>query len=198
MREELFMEHDPWRREIESGLNGQHIAIVGYSHYRKETEEDHSGLTNKVMNDVLTSKQKGDSFFSTVPTYFDSNDREDFWRRVHFFNFVPEAFVYGKKYASANKCQIEKARTRFLNTIRELKPDKVFVFSRKAWLAFPEALEERNGHCTALNFDNSDNWGSYDIGCKIVRVCGFRHPLFARGANLRPSVCEFLDMKWPS
>ncbi len=191
------MNHDPWHREIEDGLDHQHIAIVGYSHYRKETEKDYPGLTNKVMKDVLCGKQKGDSFFSTVPTYFGSRDRADFWRRVHFFNFVPEAFVYGKKYAAANEDQVKKAGTRFIHIISELKPDKVFVFSRKAWIAFPEAIEEPNGLCTPLNSDKTDNWGSYDIGCKVVRVCGFRHPLFASTQKMQPSVSEFLAMEWP-
>jgi len=39
------IEHHPWvGPQYEIGINGQHIAIAGYSHHRTEDEHDYSPI----------------------------------------------------------------------------------------------------------------------------------------------------------
>lgn len=191
-----MIEHTPWTRELMDGTIPSEIAVVGYSHYRKESDIDHDRFTLTVMENVLSGEQSGDAFFSAVPNYFGHADRTAFWRSVHFFNFVPEAFLDTQKFATATSKQNEFARSRFLRLLENLMPDKVFIFSRKAWRECPITVEEETGGaCTSLICNPRDNWGTYTIKGKSIRVCGFRHPLFARTEQMRAAVHEFLDLK---
>jgi hypothetical protein len=190
------IEHEHWKRKDLSGIAGHHIAIVGYSHYRDKKAADHSQFTIDAVNKVISGKDKryGGAMFSSVPGYFGDYKREDFWRKVHFFNFVADAFFAHDKFAIANSQQVEVAQKRFKDILRKELPDKVFIFSRKAWSSCPPTLEEMNGLCVPLTNNAADNWGTYEINGKLIRVCGFRHPLRASSEKMRTSVQEFLDL----
>jgi hypothetical protein len=191
-----MIDHKHWKRANGDGIQNQHIAIVGYSHYG-ETSKDYSGFTNWAMKSYISGKGIGERFFPPVQTYFGYEGRPEFWNQVDFFNFVPECFATAKKFASADAKLKDHAQKRFLRILTDEKPDKVFVFTRKGWNQCPPTLEEAaGGRCIPLKFNPEDNWGTYDVGGHRVKVCGFRHPLFyANSEQVAVSVREFLMMK---
>jgi hypothetical protein len=192
---ERIIEHKHWPRKSLEGIDKQHIAIVGYSHYG-DLKKDSSTFTHWALGAFMKGKEVGDQFFPAIQSYFGFDGHPEFWNYVHFFNFVPQCFAREKKYATADAATKKKAQDRFLRILREETPDKVFVFSRKAWNQCPSTVEEEdNRPCTPLKANPSDNWGTYRLDGHEVRVCGFRHPLYARHADVKRSVQEFLKMK---
>jgi hypothetical protein len=189
-----MIDHKPWKRKSKNGIGGQHIAIVGYSHYGDPTK-DSSGFTTWAMKEFISGSQIGGRFFPPIQSYFGYEAQPDFWNRVHFFNFIPVCFPSEKKFATANKKLVKHAQTRFLRILHEERPDKVFVFTRKGWNQCPSTLEEDDGRrCRPLKSNHEDNWGTYEIDGHKVRVCGFKHPLYSNPAKMKRSVQEFLAM----
>jgi hypothetical protein len=136
-----MIEHDPWVATRSGGIGEQSIAIVGYSHHLREATRDHRRLTNIIVRDVIAGKQRGDSFFPRVPTYFGYADSADFWPRVMFFNFLPCAIgTRSDKYKTGSPLQLECARERFCRILREHKPQRVFVFTTKGGTSAPTRL----------------------------------------------------------
>jgi hypothetical protein len=187
------IEHKHWTRKSDEGIQGQNIAIVGYSHYRKEQDEaDSSRFTHSVMRSYLSGDQKmGAKFFPPIQRYFGFEDRKAFWNRVHFFNFIPECFPSANKFASADIELKKRAQTRFKKILSIEKPDKVFVFSRKGWNQCPDTPEETQ----PLKSNPRDTWGTYDLGGHTILACGFRHPLYADFEGMHLAVQEFLKMQ---
>jgi hypothetical protein len=189
-----MIEHEHWKRTNTQGIGNrnQHIAIVGYSHYRKKTDDkDSDQFTQTVMKSYLSGDRKmGAMFFPPIERYFGYENRVDFWNRVHFFNFIPECFLSDKKFASGNLKLVKRAQTRFDRILSLEKPDKVFVFSRKGWNQCPDTSLPTK----PLEADHRDTWGTYTYGTHDVSVCGFRHPLYASAEQVKRSVQEFLAM----
>lgn len=189
-----MIEHRHWRRRTFDGVQKQHIAIVGYSHYG-ETTEDSNGFTRWAVNEFVSGKPIGERFFPPIQSYFGFEGRPEFWNHVHFFNFIPECFPSAKKFASGDQTIVKRAQKRFERILSIEKPDKVFVFTRKGWNQCPYTEEEKAfGQCNQLMSNNQDTWGTYNLGGHIIRACGFRHPLYANAENVRRSVQEFLDL----
>ncbi len=192
----MQIEHQPWLPTNESGIEGQKIAIVGYSHYVDGI--DHDGVTNEVVQSI-TDGEYTFQFFDKIMRYFGFDDPADFWHKVIFFNFLPSAIgPRSEKYAVGTAAELERGKSRFLKIIQVEKPDKVFVFTSKGWRAFPETtVEESSGDtCTPLLEGQKDpNWGTYMVGDHRVLVCGFRHPQFATGENMTKQVRAFLDLR---
>jgi hypothetical protein len=138
-----MIEHKHWRRFSQKGIQGQHIAIVGYSHYG-DVSKDSSDFTKWALNKFVSDDPIGERFFPPIQGYFGYEGRPDFWNRVDFFNFIPQCFPSANKFASGGKDLVERARSRFLNILSVEKPDKVFVFTRKGWNQCPNTLEETN------------------------------------------------------
>lgn len=190
-----MIEHRHWPRKSLEGIDKQHIAIVGYSHYGN-LKRDSSTFTHWALEEYMAGEPVGDQFFPAIQSYFGFDDRPEFWNHVHFFNFVPQCFAKNDKYATADVAMKERAQKRFLRILREERPDKVFVFSRKGWRQCPPTVEEEdNRRCTPLLSNSADNWGTYRLDGHEIRVCGFRHPLYARHADVKKSVQEFLRMR---
>ena len=155
--------HEVWSPVLQTGFDGQRIAIVGYSHYLHA---------------------------------FEGGTHKDFWSRVYFFNFLPRSVgTKEKMYATGTKTELEEAQARFLQFLEKEQPDKVFVFTRKGWKHFPESVEERgNNLCNVLLEGSKTNWGTYEVGPKVVSVCGFQHPQYAGGEQLKREVQAFLKI----
>jgi hypothetical protein len=188
-----MIEHKHWQRKSTDGILDQHIAIVGYSHYRKEQDEpDSSRFTQSVMRIYLDRDQKmGAKFFPPIERYFGFEDRKLFWNRVLFFNLVPECFSSDNKYGLAGMELKKRAQARFEKILSVEKPDKVFVFSRKGWNQCPDTPEEPQ----PLKSNPRDTWRTYSFGGHSIRACGFRHPLFTEFEGMRSAVQEFLEMR---
>jgi hypothetical protein len=189
-----MIEHRHWKRTSKKGIEGQHIAIVGYSHYRDlQAGKDSNEFTHTVMNTYLSGDRRmGAMFFPPIQRYFGyENHRVEFWSRVDFFNFVPECFASTDKFASAARDLKTRSQDRFKKILSVEKPNKVFVFSRKGWNQCPDTVEATQ----PLNANPKDTWGFYEAGGHKILACGFRHPLFAKIEDMQLAVQEFLKMR---
>jgi hypothetical protein len=189
------IEHLHWQRKDQSGIEGQHLMIVGYSHYTQKNDRDHEDFTKAAVNKVIygDDRKYGGAMFSSVPRYFgDFANRGDFWKKVDFFNFIPNSFSDQTKYANANSEQNEIARSRFRRILCEERPDKVFVFSRKAWRACQGTLQKAALDCVILASESDRNWGTFVMDNTIIPVLGLRHPMLANAEKMRAAVQEFL------
>lgn len=172
-----MIEHREWCPEgyFMSGLKGQKVAVVGYSHWSNECDSE--TLTKDVVGSVVSGDFRS-SFFTSISRYFEFEDLDKFWSMVMFFNFLP--CVVGKgveRYGSGTSMQLDVARARVLKIMQDHKPDKLFVFSMKAWRDFPPTVEDEAGEESQPPF----YWHTYVTpdGHKVKAV-GLRHP---QGAN---------------
>lgn len=193
-----MIEHMPWpgSNYAKHGLNGQRIAIVGYSHHRDECDPDHNKFTESVMKQVVGEKDFRDALFPYIPSYFGAMHATEFWHSVLFFNFVPECIGTTKdRYKTASPELVNRARRRFLKILADQRPDKVIVFTRKGWNQRPRTFEEETGgRCRLLGrgFPASFTWGTYRTGRHSVKAFGLRHPQYANKETMLKAVKRIL------
>ena len=194
-----MIEHKPWKGpKRELGIDGQRVAIVGYSHYRNAKDADNEQFTICVVRNVLSGQQRGDSLFAAIPGYFGFKDRIEFWKRVWFFNFIPECIgTDEEKYATGSPDQIKRAGERFRRILQKERIQKAFVFTTKGWRHCPYTDEEKKGKdCASLGHGFDDvTWGNYTLGARKVLAFGFRHPQFAPKEHMRAAVSEALTRR---
>ena len=94
-----MVEHGPWvggEYQLE-GLNGQRIAIVGYSHWYEEGGKDDADVTTDVVAKVVRGEDSYEKirFFVEIRDYFGYGCHQDFWPRVLFFNYLSECIGTG-------------------------------------------------------------------------------------------------------
>lgn len=185
-----MIEHMPWiGSNYEEGIDGQKIAISGYSHWGDGHESD--DVTVECVEHILDGSWQI-SFFDRIQSYFGYQDRSIFWNSVLFFNFVP-SLVGGaqQRYAWATAEQKKVGQERVLRIIEDHKPDKLFVFTRKGWCSYPKTTEEARGEqCLPLGIDQSRafTYGHYLHSGGTTIAYGLRHPQFARFDAMRAAV----------
>ncbi|HVH82053.1 MAG TPA: hypothetical protein VM782_21830 [Stellaceae bacterium] len=187
-----MIEHCEWvdDRLYNAGINGQRIAIVGYSHYLKEGSEDSRSVTKDTINDVIRGRRF--SFFSSISAYFGD---PDVWKKVLFFNFLPNAIGYREdRYKVGDKRQLERARIRVTRLIDQYSPNKLLVFTRKGWSEFPKTQQESKGELLSLSTCPSFTWGSYRSSRCHTMGFGLRHPQYAPTDVMISAVSEILSM----
>lgn len=192
----MQIEHQPWLPTNDEGIEGQKIAVIGYSHY--VDGPDRTSTTTDVLKAVVQGSYRS-QFFENIQDYFGFGSDASFWNKVIFFNFLPDAIgPKSEKYAIGTPLQLKRGRDRFIRIMDAERPEKVFVFTSKGWNEFPETtLEEiSGGRCNPLiQGSEKPNWGTYLAGEHHVLVCGFRHPLFARREDMREQVQAFLKLR---
>lgn len=189
-----MVEHAAWiGPNYLDGIYQQRVALLGYSHWGDSP--DHDGFTWQCVANVRDDVWPDLRFFNSIQSYFGFDDRMSFWNRVMFFNFVP-SFVGGReqRYAWATPEQRKLGQRRVIRLIREHRPSKVFVFTRKGWSSFPKTREEENDNtCLALgdNLPAAFNYGHYvhvpDRGASTIAI-GLRHPQYASTAQMQSAV----------
>ena len=100
--------HQPWEgKQFRSGLNGQRVGIVGYSHWNGDPDRpDSEAFTQNVVNGVI--RWDGHNFFTQIRNYFQFDNHHSFWQRVLFFNYARNCIGEQKdRYKSLRK---EKAK----------------------------------------------------------------------------------------
>jgi hypothetical protein len=180
-------EHDPWVGEkFESGINGQRVMIVGWSHWGDESEDVG---TIGVIERVISGEWRI-NFFTQIRGYFGFQNDDCFWQRVMFINYLPN-IVGGEeqRYGHGTMEQREIGQKRFLRLIREKRPHKVLVFTSRRW-AFPK-------------FDVSENLGpmfpqfskcKYKIGAHEADIFFLRHPQGASKEIMTKAVRYILEL----
>jgi len=171
-----LIEHTPWRgQNYESGIGGQRIAVVGYSHHRGPSQSDCEDFTEDVVRCVIEGQQERESFFGPIRGYFGYDDNATFWNRVLFFNFLPDCIgVTDQRYETGSPSQIVQGKRRFLRIIQE------------------EAGEARI--LLGTNFPKF-SWGTYAAGKHTVMAFGLRHPQFANSQLMQLAVRDILTMR---
>jgi hypothetical protein len=194
-----MVEHTPWVGEnYVTGIEGQRICIVGYSHHHDERDLDTEDFTRWVVRRVIKGTLGRNSFFPPIAGYFGIPDNATFWNRVMFINFLPDCIgETGQRYDAASPEQTARGKERFLRIIRETKPifEKVFVFSTKGWRDFPLTIEEALGKERSplgIEFPKF-SWGTYDAGDHTVMAFGLRHPQGASGKLMKSGVRQILE-----
>jgi hypothetical protein len=192
-----MVEHTPRIGEhYASGMRGQRICILGYSHWLEEGEEDTDDFTIHVLEKVINGIWKDIKFFNQIKNYFGCTSHDKLWDRVVFLNYLPNC-VGGptERNNAGTKDQIKRAKERFLTLIQKQRPHKVFVFSKRAWSTFPKTREEIDGKSTPHLHPQFPKlpWGTYDASGHIVMAFGLPHPQFALAEQTKSAVQRILD-----
>lgn len=193
-----MIEHTPWvGSEYDLGVDGQKIAIVGYSHWLGDNDPDTTDTTVDVMQKVVTGEYPDIAFFNLIRGYFGDDAASAFWNKVMFFNFVPEAIgLADHRYDVAGGEQQRSGQCRFLRLMKEHSPHKVLVFTSKGWSQMPPLREFPNGESFPLGSEFPGvTWGTYQGDPQPIMAFGLRHTQFARGELLRSAVRRILEMR---
>lgn len=177
--------HLPWIGDrYTEGLHRKRVALIGYSHWLGDDWEDGADLTRKVVAAYLAGSNA--HFFSRITAAFEEADlaanREDVWRRVAFFNFIP-SIVGGpeQRYARGTAQQVSAGRQRFLSFLDKHAPETVVVFTTKGWRDFPDTEESARGEplswLDASRWPDRYDWGTYvNAKGETTRAYALKHP----------------------
>ncbi len=188
-----MLEHLPRVGSDYGGLDGQRIAVVGYSHWHKPGEVDDERATLDTVRRVISDEGAGNApqedwsriaFFRQIRNYFGFTLHSAFWPLVAFFNFLPNSVGTGaERFRHGTGGQIDLGRERFLRLLRELAPQKTFVFTRRYWaivrgaslMELPDGVPQYSRIFKAVELEGS-------------RVFLLRHPQGARKAPMVETV----------
>jgi hypothetical protein len=140
---------DPWigSRYATDGIGGKRLLILGESHHGGEGC-DFAGFTAKVIRDEALGENGHPrrKFFARVQRIivggrggFTDSEREDFWSRVAFYNFIQTALEEPRDRPTYEMWQA--ACEPFLLTLRELAPTLVLVLGVELQRGLPPLPE---------------------------------------------------------
>jgi hypothetical protein len=193
----MTIEHAEWvGSQFNDGIQGQHIAIVGFSHWG-EVSGDDPDFTRDVIQGVCEGKSH--TFFDRIREYFGYQDARGFWGRVVFFNFIPDLIGSKKeRFAYGTPAQHERGRERFLQILGRQRPEKVVVFSRKAWNNLPEFCPaDPEDRFLGPEFPAGFTWGTYERDGHVAAAFGLRHPQGAKTDEMTQAVRRILGTPAP-
>ena len=126
----------PWRgASYDKGLRGGlKLLVVGDSHYSDdEKEASDPSLTCRIVDQAR--EEAGWRFFEHIRRTACGVEKplsqNQFWQSVAFVNLVQDALMTSSSLPSAE--QIERGWRALRETVAELSPDLMFVFSARAW-----------------------------------------------------------------
>ncbi|MHB8283501.1 MAG: hypothetical protein ACYDD1_02385 [Caulobacteraceae bacterium] len=185
-----MIEHLPWVGSgFAAGLNGEKVAIVGYSHWKNEGESDRENMTQDVVARVVSGEYAAIRFFSDISRYFGYAESPDFWRQVLFFNFVPDVIGNGdQRFAYATPEQTARGAERAKRIYAQHGIDRAFVFTTRGWNDHPALREEEVTRKSQLPDGTRFTWGTYEGGGHVTKAFGLRHPQGAPGEAMREAV----------
>jgi hypothetical protein len=139
----------PWRDQdrYESGFKGHRILVLGESHYhsceddpacREETDETvrtayHSQMTYKVV-DWWKDKPHRSPLSYRVPKLFGEDQKEVFWPKVAFYNYVQEFVGPAARVRPSEELWAERRNAQaFQEVLDTLRPDRILVLGKKLW-----------------------------------------------------------------
>ena len=163
------------------GLRGFKVLILGESSYNPNGYPDTYDISKQcshLIRDVIgwdDYRQKG-MFYSRVTRIlgFDPKNKEiriDFWSRVSFCNYL-QVILPRPREVPPGEAWIN-GRQPFFQTVRELKPDYVLVFSKRLWPHLPKSddvsiLTKSGTYARQARFEHDD--------ASVTRVLNFKHP----------------------
>jgi len=171
--------------EYHSGFANRHkLMVVGESHYNEpDCEPCGPNATREVVESYLagTKIPLYDYIFRASIGHQKSFTRDEFWQRVAFVNFIqcPMKTLSDRPTPDDWKAGIAP----FWDTVAELKPDLVFMFTA-AWSHLPSLAP--NGVATKTGpVGADDTWlWRYGLAERDVLIARFYH----RSARANPSI----------
>lgn len=186
------VEHAEWEGEhYKAGIQGQRIAVVGFSHWGDANGED-PDFTCNVLSEVREGRSH--AFFDRIQEYFGHRGDYSFWDKVLFFNFIPTLIGGGdERYAYGTPEQHNRGRERFLQIIGRQLPEKVLVFSRKTWDALgPFRAGDDGPHQLGAGLPAKFEWGRYEQDGHMAAAFGLRHTQGAKTEEMTRAVEQVL------
>jgi len=187
------VEHTEWvgDRYEGGGLDGQRIALVLFSHWG-DVGDDHAGFTNDIIRGLM--KGERERALDMIQFYFADPEPARFWPKVVFFNFIPDMVGDAAgRYGWGTTDQHKRGLARFKRILTEHCPQKIIVFSTKAWglLDAPcEGAEQQLGE----EFPSTHLWGTFEASGHRALVFKLRHPQGASTALMTRAVRHILKL----
>ncbi len=142
-----MVEHVVWCGEKYKDSE-ERICIIGESHYLNK--DGRKADTPQLTRDVISARKNHCEwlrFHLAVEHSF--REGASLWDTVLFLNFFPRVLTEDDKddllRRGRNSEIVKDARNRLNRILQAEMPNKLFVFSRKAWKLMPETEEERAG-----------------------------------------------------
>ena len=179
----------------EDGLYGLKTAIMGYSHHYDRSEPDTDDFTLRTIDEVVNGAAY--PFFSRIESYFNADNRQQFWERVCFFNFLPDAIgTSDDRYGSGSPDQVERGKHRFRRIIDAHKPDRLLVFTRRGWQQLPPFDGSMRKDGVKLPEAPTVEVGSYKLsdGSDMLTF-GLPHPQYSSTDVQRAAVQKILGIR---
>lgn len=163
------------------GLRGFKVLIFGESSYNPNGYPDTYDISKQcsdLVRDVIgwaDYRQTG-KFYSQItrilgcdPTSKEA--RTDFWARVSYCNYLQVILSKPREMPSAEAWI--NGREPFAQTVRELKPDYVLVFSKRLWSHLLKSddvpIQNKSGtYARQARFEHDD--------ATVTRLLNFKHP----------------------
>ena len=180
------MQHEPYvGAQYESGLNGQKLLLIGFSHYGAYDNgtygaiiDDHESFTKAVFDRWVWDRKL--KFFNNIASYFGYDDNRNFYRQVAFANTLPSTVGdSGNKYSNGTIAQRKFVPDRVKWLIKKTDPDKIIVFTKKGWSLWPwyDDMKEGEDGVLPVPGHNHINYGGYERPSNgFARAYGLRHP----------------------
>ena len=197
--------HEIWQGPAYESSPERH-AVLAFSHYDREVRQKCDGALDARKADftlrlleLVTHGKCEVRFFNDLAKLFGwtgARDRQEFWKRVVFFNYLPMCVDGDEIHRGARKEERAPANARFAEVLSERKPDRLFVFSRKSWALLPPREEETAGRVGLRELGvGGFTYGSYCVGGHRTLACGLRHPTRSDHGELRAGVEAFLAVQ---
>ena len=181
---------DYWAKPLED-----RVLIVGFSHWGEYDPEDGDSLSrpddpNFTINVFKRWVRKDEiQFFNSIADYFQAEVRSAFWDGAAFANTLPTSVgLEEERYSKGSGEQRAAAEQRALLLVSELRPGRIFVFSKKAWAHWPDFTGTlKDGTLRGEGFPETD-CGTYEHADGEAIAFGFRHPQFAPKSQMMAGV----------
>jgi len=204
MSRNSLIQHEAWiGGDFErTGLDGQKIAIVGYSHWNGELGcLDYSEFTRDVIQGVMRGDTRH-NFFTQIRNYFDFSSHEQFWNKVAFFNYLPRCIGGPEaRFDAGTADEHREAKDRLFRLAHKLQPQKLIVFSAKTWgCRYLPPFDEGNLHFRTVGIEDAvlkSPCGLYRSEDYNFAAFGLRHPQGAPGDQMSEAVRRIRAIPFP-
>lgn len=176
------------------GWNGEKILILGESHYNEDHQklneitgdEIRRQMTNEAISDFVNN-DNGFADWKNTYTCFErivtnkelsQKEREDFWSRVVFYQFIQ--FVQETPRKPINNNQVEQSQNAFFEVLKMYMPDYIIVWGKRLYDFLPDLEGELE--TLTINGDSLPVW-KYNIEGKIIPAMAINHPSVPKGKS---------------
>ena len=187
------MQHEPWiGSDYEQGVEGARVLVAAYSHW--SAEPDTAEFTKREVR-AWVGGDEPEPFGPRLRAFFNIDRPDEFWRRIAFFNTLPRLVGGpGDRFAHGDQSQLGEVSQRVLDVIEAVQPDRIFVFSRKAWHIWPDYTGSLKEGTLRIADVGEFDAGTYKHPRGEAVAFGFTHPQFTPVVPTRIAVAAALKV----